>query len=318
MKIDLITGFLGAGKTTLIRLYAEYLVEKGEKICILENDYGAVNVDMMFLQDLLSDRCELEMVIGGDGLEAHRRRFKTKLISMAMVGYNRVIVEPSGVYDTDEFFDTLREEPLDRWYEPGNVISVVSADTGPDLSEESAYLLASQIANAGCVILSKVQEVPPEKAERTALYLNEVMEKFHCERRFSDEIISVPWDQSGGLDFDRISRCGFRLSDHIKYQVDQSNHFSSLFYFYVRMDESQIREAIRSIFDDPKCGHVHRIKGFVRLHDEKWIRINAVSGNAEYETTDKGEDSVIVIGEDLCREEVDLYLKSHSRYSGEL
>ena len=53
MKIDLITGFLGAGKTTWIRRYAEYLIGKGEKICILENDYGAVNVDMMFLQDLL-------------------------------------------------------------------------------------------------------------------------------------------------------------------------------------------------------------------------------------------------------------------------
>ena len=52
MKIDLITGLLGAGKTTLIRLYAEYLIAKGEKICILENDYGAVNVDMMFLQDM--------------------------------------------------------------------------------------------------------------------------------------------------------------------------------------------------------------------------------------------------------------------------
>lgn len=75
MKIDLITGFLGAGKTTFIHLYARYLIGRGEKICILENDYGAVNVDMMFLQDLLGENCELEMVVGGDGLEAHRRRF---------------------------------------------------------------------------------------------------------------------------------------------------------------------------------------------------------------------------------------------------
>ena len=102
MKIDLITGFLGAGKTTWIRRYAEHLINKGENICILENDYGAVNVDMMFLQDLLGDNCELEMVIGGDGYEAHRRRFKTKLISMSMTGYDRVIVEPSGVFDVDE------------------------------------------------------------------------------------------------------------------------------------------------------------------------------------------------------------------------
>jgi G3E family GTPase len=43
VKIDLITGFLGAGKTTFIRKYAEYLMDKGLSIGILENDYGAVN-----------------------------------------------------------------------------------------------------------------------------------------------------------------------------------------------------------------------------------------------------------------------------------
>ena len=46
---------------------------------------------------------------------------------MAMCGYDRVIVEPSGIYDVDEFFDGLREEPLDRWYEIGSVITIVDA-----------------------------------------------------------------------------------------------------------------------------------------------------------------------------------------------
>ncbi|HCY53745.1 MAG TPA: GTPase (G3E family), partial [Kandleria vitulina] len=63
VKIDLITGFLGSGKTTFIKKYAKYLLEQGEKIAILENDYGAVNVDMMLLQEL-GDQCELEMVAG--------------------------------------------------------------------------------------------------------------------------------------------------------------------------------------------------------------------------------------------------------------
>ena len=50
VKIDLITGFLGAGKTTFLKKYAEYLIAKGQNIGILENDFGAVNVDMMLLQ----------------------------------------------------------------------------------------------------------------------------------------------------------------------------------------------------------------------------------------------------------------------------
>ena len=45
VKIDLITGFLGAGKTTFLKKYAEYLIAKGQNIGILENDFGAVNVD---------------------------------------------------------------------------------------------------------------------------------------------------------------------------------------------------------------------------------------------------------------------------------
>ena len=79
IKIDLITGFLGAGKTTFIRKYAKYLIDSGKNIGILENDFGAVNVDMMMLQDLMGDQCELEMISGGCDPETHRRRFKTKL-----------------------------------------------------------------------------------------------------------------------------------------------------------------------------------------------------------------------------------------------
>ena len=44
VKIDLITGFLGSGKTTFIKKYAKYLIDSGKNIGILENDYGAVNV----------------------------------------------------------------------------------------------------------------------------------------------------------------------------------------------------------------------------------------------------------------------------------
>ena len=52
VKIDLITGFLGSGKTTFIKKYGSYLMEKGENLGILENDFGAVNVDRMLLSDL--------------------------------------------------------------------------------------------------------------------------------------------------------------------------------------------------------------------------------------------------------------------------
>lgn len=78
VKIDLITGFLGSGKTTFIKKYAQYLMSQGFHIGILENDYGAVNVDMMLLQDLMGEQCELEMISGGCDKETHIQPFSYK------------------------------------------------------------------------------------------------------------------------------------------------------------------------------------------------------------------------------------------------
>ena len=86
VQIDLITGFLGAGKTTFLRRYAAYLAGQGERVCILENDFGAVNVDAMLVQDLLELGCEIETISGGCDCDTHQRRMRTKLIAMAMRG----------------------------------------------------------------------------------------------------------------------------------------------------------------------------------------------------------------------------------------
>ena len=143
IPIDLITGFLGSGKTTFIRKYVEHLLAEGGHPCVLENDYGAINVDTLLLRETFGDRCGVEMVVGGGDPDCHRRRFRTKLIELAMLGYDRVIVEPSGVFDTDEFFDLLYEDPFDRWYEAGSVVSIVDAELPDALSDASEYLLAS-------------------------------------------------------------------------------------------------------------------------------------------------------------------------------
>ena len=154
VKVDLITGFLGSGKTTFIKKDAQYLIDQGYRIGIIENDFGAVNVDMMLLQDLESENCELEMVAGACDKDCHQRRFKTKLISMGMREFDRVLVEPSGIFDVEEFFDVLHEEPLTNWYEIGNVFAIVDASLEKNLSKEASYLLASQIVSAGKIFVT--------------------------------------------------------------------------------------------------------------------------------------------------------------------
>ena len=279
IRIDLITGFLGSGKTTFLHGYARYLMDSGLKIGIIENDFGAVNVDMMLLQDLEGEQCEREMVAGGADLDTYRRRFRTKLISMGMRGFDRVLIEPSGIFDAEEFFDALCEEPLNRWYEIGSVIAIVDALLPPELSRESEYLLVSQLADAGCVVLSRFQLCSGEGASRTI-----------------------------AEDYRKIESSGYQLADHARISIGKDEGFQSLYYLQRPFTPDGIREAVRMLFEDRSCGNIFRIKGFAR-DKEKWMEVNAVrSGGVVMKPAREGQQVVIVIGEKLNRERINRYM----------
>lgn len=298
ITIDLITGFLGSGKTTFIEKYARWLVARGERVCILENDYGAINIDRVLLQDLLGPNCELEMVVGGDGAEAHQRRFRTKLISMAMLGYTRVLVEPSGIYDIDEFFDTLYEEPLDRWYEVGSVLAIVDARLDPGLSPASRYLLASEAANAGKIILSKL----PGNVAQTLAILNQAMEELQCTRRFSypDDVLAKPWEQLEDADFQMLENAGYRHVSFLKRAVAEEDAYQSLFYMHYETTPENLKKRVLKLLTDPATGHVLRIKGF-----SSGLELNVTKDERHFRPlTTPTEDVIIVIGEGLRKDVV--------------
>lgn len=309
IKIDLITGFLGSGKTTFLKKYAQYLLEQGQRICILENDFGAVNVDMLLLQDIMGENCELEMVAGGCDADCHKRRFKTKLISMGMRGFDRVLIEPSGIFDVDEFFDSLHEEPLDRWYEIGNVIAIVDAGLGKELSEESEYLLASQVADAGQIVLSKCQEASREDVADTVAHLNKVMEVFQCPRRFTpgQDMIVKDWAELKREDYEKILNCGYVSENYRKLWFDQREAFHSVYFMHVRMSEEKLRETAERLLQDKACGNIFRIKGFMMVEENQWLELNAVQDNILIEPIEKGQEVLIVIGEGLVEETIAPY-----------
>ena len=194
IKVDLITGFLGAGKTSFLLRYAQYLMDQGLRIGILIYDHGAVNVDLPLLQELRGERCELETLAGGCDADCHRRRFRTKLITMGMSGYDRVLIEPSGVFDMDEFYDTLNESPLDRWYEAGSVIAIWDATLGEEDSPEADFFLASQAAGAGCLVLSKTQLATPERKAQSLVHLQNALKRIHAAPIPAERILDKNWD----------------------------------------------------------------------------------------------------------------------------
>ena len=302
VKIDLITGFLGSGKTTFIKKYARYLLDQGLNIGILENDFGAVNVDMMLLKDLEGDHCELEMVSGGCDADCHRRRFKTKLIAMGMCGYDRVIVEPSGIFDMDEFFDILREEPLDQWYEIGSVIAVVDAGLDCGQSEAADYLLASEAAGAGCIVLSKVKNVSAEQTEAVKAHLEQAMKKVGCRRSLFGHIIASDWEQFTEEDYQRLMNCGYEPVSYRK--TDAAAAFDSLFFMNLELTAEELKERTARLFGESGGGHILRVKGFVRAEDGRWLELNATRREQTLAVSPDSQEVLIVIGEQLSKETI--------------
>ena len=312
IKVDLITGFLGSGKSTFLKKYASYLIGKGEHICILENDFGAVNVDMLLMQDLLGDHCDLEMVAGGCDKDCHKRRFKTKLISMGMRGFDRVLIEPSGIFDVDEFFDTLREEPLDQWYEIGNVIAIVDAKLEKELSDEADFILASEVADAGCILLSHADEATAEEMDATVSHINEALEKIHCKRRIEKEILRKSTPQLTSEDLHWIMSSGYVMENYEKMDLEEHSGFESQYFMNVPMTAEKMQKVAKEILEYSSCGAVFRIKGFIKAEDNSWIQLNATHNGVRMEPIQEGQEVIIVIGEHLQRDRIEAYIGAES------
>lgn len=309
-KVDLITGFLGSGKTTFLKLYVKYLLKKSEKIGIIENDYGAVNVDMMLLSELSDLGCEVETIAGACDLDCHKRRFKTKLIALGMQKLDRVVIEPSGIFDVDEFFDILHEEPLDSWYEIGSVIAVADALELSALSKESSYLLASQTANAGAVVLSKTQFSDENKINEKIRQINEALKAVNCSKKLGDNVIKKNWSDFTDDDFEKIESCGYELFDYTKNALP-SNAYSSLYFMNNDINPLEIREISHKLFSGKEYGSIFRIKGFLK-QDENWLELNATEKQFELSPKDNGQDIIIVIGENLNEKRIKEVFKNEA------
>ncbi len=303
IKIDLITGFLGSGKTTFIKKYARYLIGKGHKIGILVNDYGAVNVDTMMLSELESDSCGIESVAGACDRDCHQRRFKTKLIALAMSGYDRVLIEPSGVFDVDEFFDSLYEEPLDRWYQIGSVIVVADVNLSGGLSRSAEYILASQACAAGRLVLSKTQLAEDSAADKAVALINAALQNRGSRRRFTCDVTAKNWDELTDEDFEKIESCGYFSPDFTKTQTTDDSGFMSLYFMELGLSANELSERVKRLFDSPECGSVFRVKGFVN-ENGKWLEFNATRDNISLSPIENGQDIVIVIGENPDKEKI--------------
>lgn len=292
-KIDLITGFLGAGKTTFLKRYLDDCLDKGERICVLEFDYGAVNVDMMLLQDY-EGRIDAEMVAGGCDADCHLRRFKTKLVAMGMKKYDRVIVEPSGIFDVDEFFDSLYEEPLSNWYEIGSVVCILDSGLPLPLSSASEDVLCSEIGTAGVVVLSKTQFHTAQEIEKTLSAVKSILSSRGLD--FSKKkLIQKSFSELTKTDFERIRSASFEECSLKKASADS---YESVYFLNPELTLPELRLKAFALLGEGEYGNVLRIKGFLKEGD-RWFEVNLTQEDCDVRPIKNGQSVLILIGEHL-------------------
>ena len=238
---------------------------------------------------------------------------------MAMQDYTHVILEPSGIFDVDDFLDMLYEEPLDRWYEMGSIISIVEADIDKSMSDAARYIMISELSKAGIIILSKIEEacssvddskgsVKDSIKQECLDYINAGLELYNCSRRFDDLYI---WNEGSitDEDFQKISRSGYTSTDIINlHSVEDS--FDSAFFFHVETDIESLEETLEGIFNDKEAGSIVRIKGFIRANDT-WLQVNATRHGVRINPSPEGQELFIVIGENLDKEIIGKHWKSY-------
>ncbi|MGI6006688.1 MAG: GTP-binding protein [Ruminococcus sp.] len=296
VKVDLITGFLGSGKTTFIRRYADYLQRHGKKINIIENEFGGVSVDSIILRD---QGCDISQISGGCMCCTGKVMFQNMLLDGAAMNYDRILVEPSGIYDVDEFFDVMFTEPVKDCCEIGNIFTIADARFDDTLSDEARYLMFSQLLAAGKLIISKTQLFSEEEIQETLKKINELIAERGCSRVFSDDVCTKNWKDLTDEDFASFEQAGYRISDHEREFMQHGNVFTARVMAGVCKDEADLRERLNRLMNDSSCGKILRIKGHIADTSGNWFEVNCSMDGSYIKPAHIKKGLFIVIGQDI-------------------
>ena len=216
-----------------------------------------------------------------------------------------MLVEPSGIFDVDEFFDVLRDEPLDQWYQIGNVIAVVDAGLGSKLSEESNYLLASEVANAGKLLFSHIDEVSEEQAQETLKHLQDALVQIRCPRVLDPEkdVVFCNLQTISDRQLDQLAQSGYCTESYRKMDLGEYKGFDSLYFMEEHFTKKDLEERLPQLFQDPAYGKIFRIKGFIK-EENQWLELNATESSLTWRSVPVGQEVLIVIGESLQKEKI--------------
>ena len=186
-KIDIVSGFLGAGKTTFIKKMIEE-VFTGQKIVLIENEFGEVGIDGGFLKDSgieiteMNSGCICCSLVGdfGKNLNEVIEKFHP----------DRILIEPSGVGKLSDVMKSVMDVEKTHDVALNGLITVVNATKASKQMKAFGEFFNNQIAYATTIILSRTQNATPQQLELCVRQMQQLNAKA--------AIITTPWDQISG------------------------------------------------------------------------------------------------------------------------
>ena len=239
-RIDIFSGFLGAGKTTLIRkLISEGY--KGEKLVLIENEFGEIAIDGGFLQDAgvqiteMNSGCICCTLVGDF----------TKALHQVMEDYapDRIIIEPSGV---GKLSDVAKAVERAEGAKIGAKVTVVDAGKCRMYMRNFGEFFNDQVANADLIVMSRTDSAKSEKV----LAASEMLRELNHEAG----LITTPWEQlSGEQILEAMDKNGLRA------QMEELEHEHEHHHHHHHHDEDD---------DECECGcHHHEHEGDEQCHE---------------------------------------------------
>ena len=185
-KVDIISGFLGAGKTTFIKKLIEE-VFPGEKLVLIENEFGEIGIDGGFLKDAGVEITEMNSgciccTLVGDF---------SKALQKVLTEYqpDRVIIEPSGVGKLSDVVKAIEGVKEEADIEIDGRITVVDGKKAKIYMKNFGEFFENQVEHASTIVISRTQMMKDEKIEECVHILRE--------KNPDAAIISTPWEELG-------------------------------------------------------------------------------------------------------------------------
>jgi G3E family GTPase len=212
-KIDIISGFLGAGKTTFIKKLLQEAIS-GEQVVLIENEFGEIGIDGGFLKDSgieireMNSGCICCSLVGDFG----------KSLSEVLTKYkpDRIIIEPSGVGKLSDVMKAVIDVSADMDVTLNSAVTIVDAAKCKMYMKNFGEFFNNQIENAGTVVLSRTDITDTAKIQKDVEMIREKNPKA--------AIVTTPLAELGGSQLLEIIEKRDTMLDDLLEEVRESHH----------------------------------------------------------------------------------------------